>query len=418
MKTHSKMRTLNSLTIATAMALVLPAAIAPTASAQVRHGIYSSERPQYVTGGQRYYQPQNFLESLFPGLIEQRIQRERAFRPPVQVQAVSAPKYYDYAPQKLVKIDLSSLVPDVTGVAQPSPSAEPASFEGRSDRDIVTGTVDVADPGGTVYERIAQRFEGLSVMAEPEIGKALVQHYKTTGKLMWLDDEFAPNAKARSVLPVLQDAASYGLNPADYDVGLPSDVTATNLEEAARFEIAMTARVIRYGMDAYAGRINPNKLSGYHDFPEGRISAETVLKKLGAGGLPARALIGFNPDSPQFEALRAELGNIKHETGDLIVIPGNILIRPGQTHEQVPNVLAAIARRGSPDLSAKAKTLLEGDEPLTTLTPEAVELVRAFQTEQQLGADGVVGPNTIARLSDVDPATKRDQIIFAMERLR
>ena len=69
-------------------------------------------------------------------------------------------------------------------------------------------------------------------------------------------------------------------------------------EEAARFEVEMTARILRYGMDASAGRVDPNKLSGYHDFPEGRISAKAVLDKLVAsGGLPAPTVVERLPRS-------------------------------------------------------------------------------------------------------------------------
>ena len=43
---------------------------------------------------------------------------------------------------------------------------------------------------------------------------------------------------------------------------------AARKSELIRFEMALSARVLRYAHDAEGGRINPNRISGYHDFPE------------------------------------------------------------------------------------------------------------------------------------------------------
>jgi L,D-transpeptidase YcbB len=394
-------------------------------------------------------QPQNFFEALFPHLMDQRVERrhERGLRryewdqrrheriqrryewnqrrhervQPVEIEKINSPQYYNYSPQKLVRIDLDALVPmpaefeDSEKVsAEPATfeSDEPRSAEGRGNRERAYNS------SPSAYDIVAHRFADLSVLAEPQIASEIVEHYQANPQLLWLNDDLTPNARAHSVLKLLETADEYGLQPSDYEVVLPelSDIDKT--EEAARFEIEMTARVVRYAMDAAAGRVNPNKLSGYHDFPENRISAAQVLDRLANGSLPAATLLSFHPDNAFFQALKTELANIESQTVGLIVIPASIMVRPGDTHEQIPHIVAAIKKRGSPELSARAETVFEQNTERHVYSPGIVALVKDFQKENALASDGVVGPNTVAKLTDIDPQTRRERVIAAMERLR
>jgi L,D-transpeptidase YcbB len=402
-------------------------AVAIFAACGIGESLAQTGAPQYVQA-----QPRTLLEALFPGLavqrgrryvdprfqprFERRMQRngfwgaqDEPFPEHVEAPRVSAPQYYTYKPARLVEIDLVSLEPS-TGSVEQAP-IEPASLEMRDSSEVVVDTVASATP----YERIAGYFGLVTVMAEPDIAKAIVAHYKISPVTLWLDENLQPNAKARSVLPLLADAGRYGLDPTDYAVGLPSGNTA---EEAARFEIAMTARAVRYGMDAAYGRINANLLSGYHDFPRKSDMAATTLAKIAEGGLPARTLEAMHPDNAPFRALMAELGRVENETTDLIVIPSRTFIRPGDVHEEVPNIIAALAKRGSVQLSAQAAAIVLPADSGNLYSSEVVDLVKSFQAENHLVADGVIGPNTVSKLTDVDAGTKRERILLAMERLR
>jgi L,D-transpeptidase YcbB len=388
-------------------------------------------------------QPRNVFELVFPQLMHQRppqveheyerrrrlerrwgrerVQRERRVQP-VEIQKVSSPQYYDYAPQKLVRVELADMMARLAQAAeqQNMEEAETVSFDvDRIDSVITQATGDGVPAGLRAFDRISDRFAELTIFAEPAIAAAITEQYVNRPQLLWLTERLQPNARARSVLPVLESAGNYGLSPEDYEVALPDPRRGELEAEAARFEIEMTARAIRYGMDASVGRIEPNKLSGYHDFPKDRISAAEVVTKLVDGGLPAKTLIAFHPDNPQFDALRRELVSIDEDAEGLIVIPDNILVRPGETHPQIANVVAAIEKRGSPELQARAVQILAAAElPLERLTPQVVALVKDFQRENSLSVDGVIGPNTVSQLTDIDPETKRQRTILAMERLR
>ncbi|MCB1461732.1 MAG: L,D-transpeptidase family protein [Nitratireductor sp.] len=367
--------------------------------------------------------PRNLFEALFPDLIRQRMERERDLNPPVEVVKISAPKYYTYKPVALVKIDLSRLVPETAEAPSVSPAAAgPQDINGgESDEESARLMIAPAEPAREAFDRVVARFGAISVMAEPDIAKAVVSYYENKGELLWLDEELQPNARARSVMPVLANAGEWGLDARDYKVASPAPSADEQLaeEEAARFEVEMTARILRYGMDASAGRVDPNKLSGYHDFPENRIAAKAVLDKLQAGGLPAPVLLSFHPGNEPFMALKAELAALRQQEAsqDLISIPEDTLIKPGETNAEVPNVVKAIGRKGSDELRAQFAGLLAAPAP-DSFTPEVVDLVKAFQKEQGLGVDGVVGRNTISRLVDISLADKRERVELAMERLR
>ena len=369
---------------------------------------------------QSHYQnrPQNVFEALFPGLVQQRLQRQRALTPPAVVEKVTGPKYYTYRPAKLVRVDLSALAEQP---ADETPArAEPAAIEVQPLQPLESDQARALDPREARFEAIAGHFEALAVMAEPEIAARIVDHYGETRRTLWLNEEMRPNARSRSVLKVFAQAGDYGLDPTDYDVGLaePGADAATAQEAAARFEIAMTARAIRYGLDASTGRIDPNKLSGYHDFKRDKDAAGTVLAAITGGGLPAPALLDLHPANDAYQALGAELKRLSQEEGEQIVIPEGTLIKPGQTHEQVANVVAAIAQRGSEAVAADAQALLVASEPPASFDEAVVAVVKAFQKENKLTADGIVGPATIARLTGISTAAKRDRVKLAMERLR
>lgn len=425
-----------SLALATATAMLAGVSAAPgTASAQSRQ------------------QPQNVFEALFPRLIDERVRRQQQQQLDAQqlqqqeakpIVKVTGPQYYRYKADKLAKIDLSAIpVPAAAVVAagqQPAVAVQ-TSLEARIDQVVLggtagdtTGAIGAAQSATTpdqmleaaagertrAFSALAARFAGLQLMAEPEIGKALVAHYKENPRLLWLTNDFKPNARARNALAVLSEAGDYGLDAADYAVELPVSAESGEaaLDAAARFEIALTARAIRFILDARHGLVDPNRISGYHDFPKRNHDAGAALKDL-AAGLPSKAMREANPQNAAFKALVAELDALQHAQDDVIVIPEGTLIKPGESHEQVPNVIRAIGKRGSAELREKFAALFDPAAPeQTSFTPEVVELVKAFQKEAGLGADGVVGRNTVSRLSGMGVDAKRERVILAMERLR
>ncbi len=50
--------------------------------------------------------PLNIFEAMFPELVDQRIQRQRAALPPEPIEKISAPRYFTYEALRMTKIAL------------------------------------------------------------------------------------------------------------------------------------------------------------------------------------------------------------------------------------------------------------------------------------------------------------------------
>jgi len=364
--------------------------------------------------------PLNIFEAMFPDLIQQRIQRQRVLQPAQPVEKISGPRYYTYEADRMVRIAVP--VPKPDDVIQQVTAVLASSEAGAQTDDLQTATVVEAepDPDAAALARIGAHFGAVDVRGEPAIAKAIAEYYAQARRPLWLDGALLPNARARTVMPLFEQAGEYGLEPEDYLVETPA-VGATPEEtaaEAARFEIAMTARALRYALDARAGRINPNRISGYHDFPENRADAAKLLSEI-VEGLAVRVLLAQHPQHAQFEAFRRELAELAGQQDDTIVIADGTLIKPGLEHPELANVMKALAKKTGDEFQARfPEVFAEGAVTSAAYTPELVEVVKAFQKDNGLGVDGIIGRGTISRLTDIGVAQKRDRVILAMEQLR
>ncbi len=443
-------------------------------------------------------QPRNIFEALFPNLLQDRLRREQSALE-VQRKAagtaapkISAPQYYTYKPDRLVRIDLASLVPATSAAAAGTAIVETVGS-------VVAPAAAAAEvPSGKAgFEAIAARFGSMTVFAEPDIAGVVTEHYRKNLSLIWLGPDLQPNAQAKSVMLILSEAGKYGLVAEDYSVTppeLPSDATQDQkLDAAARFEVALTARALRYALDASGGTVDPNRISGYHDFPKRSLTASAALERV-TSGIPGLALIGFHPANEKYRALLVELAKLQNQSDDEIVIPDGTLIKPGERNAALPLVIEAIGRRASAELKAQFSNVLSPAKPAEPMlpaaanpavapetaavaptatapatqgvpvsaglaakvesgtmavppvsqtaesapaaavvpapatvpaavdpdlyTPEKVELVKAFQKEAGLGADGIVGRNTISRLTGSSVESKRQRVVIALEQLR
>ena len=142
----------------------------------------------------------------------------------------------------------------------------------------------------------------LKFSATPEIAKALEAYYGAGGKTLWVSGGELTE-RANAVIAFFETVGESGLDPADYSISAPAkDVTAsisgngsgttvtgTPVETASastsdayqraqmRFELALSAKVLAYVQDTTRGRVDPNRLSGYHDFKRKTVNLAPVL---------------------------------------------------------------------------------------------------------------------------------------------
>ena len=317
------------------------------------------------------------------------------------------------------------------------------------------------------------------VSAPADIASALEAYYGKAGEPIWVSQDDI-NEKARGVLSLFERAGDYGLNPADYMLSPPSLTTAsvepvagpvtdaaapasdtaaaeapaavvTTAETAStnetalpaasepvaataeaapssaheqalmQFELALSAKAMLFAQDMVRGRIDPNRISGYHDFKRKDTNLASILPFAVKEADAAGYLAGLAPQGPNFQSLKTELAKLKAEAasaGDDIVLPEKMLLKPGNASPDLPQVVAAIEKKGSEALKTEHAATLAAYQKTPEYTPELVELVKTFQGEVGLKADGVIGTATLRKMAGHSSQAMIDKVVVAMEQAR
>ena len=294
---------------------------------------------------------------------------------------------------------------------------------------LAANAVAVAPSGPVTLMDLTRYLRTVRVNAERDMEAAITTHYTTDPRLIWLGEDGRPNAKARDMAAVFAAAANEGLRASDY--ALPQEPGLVRLsgidvvDERIRstqlnYEFAMTARALRYLRDARHGRIAPDRISTYHDFSRNVIDFPAMLKEIATSKDPSGLLLDAHPKLPQYKALRAELIAQRNGAGsvDPIRVRAGTFLKPGWSSDQLPEIMRGLRRKASPGLQDEHAEALESYDGGSKYTRDLVKFVRGFQREQGLGADGIIGRNTLARLNDAKPKNRTDSLLLAMERLR
>ncbi|WP_309084353.1 L,D-transpeptidase family protein [Chelativorans sp.] len=350
---------------------------------------------------------------LFDMLFGNRVPRERVaprverVAPPVRkapartatrraAPRVSAPAVYDYRPEPLAAVNLAAI------------------------------SAALSSEGGLAASPFAKALASLSdfeLLAEKKIAAAVVEHYSKHPAFVWVDGN-GPNGRARQVMAVLGNAGDFGLSEADYVVTAPPTrgASTTNVQERGqaliRFELALTARALRYARDARLGRVDPNKLSGYHDFPAKPFDEATVLEVLSRTDKPADYLESLHPQNELYAALRQELKALRAESEQEIVVDPGIFVRPGGSHPDFAKLLRIIDRDADEQFRAEHGAVLMAHLGSDTYVPDLVPVIKAAQERHELKPDGVIGARTVGALAGQSKAARIEKVLLAMERLR
>ncbi len=353
---------------------------------------------------------QGLFDALFGGGRVQHMQREefppapRAERrvPPVKraaapVAKITGPTYYTYKADALVRVDFAAL----------SKIAQPVSFE--------------PSLGGTSFREGLAGLDGFDLTAEKDVAKALTDYYAANPDYIWVSGATA-NARAQDAVRVLGEAATHGLDAADYAVTVPAvgyslDDMAARQRELMRFEMTLSARVLRYVHDAQSGRVDPNRISGYHDFPAKPLDMVNVLKTLAHTSEVRTYMESWHPQNAEYQALRVELETLEASSENDIVVDPKLFLRPGQSSPELPKLLQLIARDYPDDIGQYSEVLgrLGASE---AYVDELVPVIKMAQEKVGLKPDGVIGPRTVGELAGTSKADRLDKVLFALEQMR
>jgi L,D-transpeptidase YcbB len=255
--------------------------------------------PQGWSGGQ-----QSFGYAL-PEARSPRVGHARPDRRRMPTVRVSNPDFFVYAPDKLANVALGSVCEFKTAA-----SAEAPTDSGPQDNGATGGAAPAADSSSAAsFVQACGAAPAISLRMLPQVGEAIVRHYSQHPQFIW-SDQGSINAKAQAAIARLAASDAVGLDPADYHVAVPELQSAdagAGPPALLRFELALSAKVLTYVLDATRGRIDPNRLSGYHDLPRKSVDLVDALATIAQSTDIAAYLDGRNPDNFQFRALVAEL---------------------------------------------------------------------------------------------------------------
>jgi len=370
---------------------------------------------------------QGFFERLFNPKyhrMQEMRAREELLRDKVQKVRVSAPRFYTYKPDVWKRVSF-------TGLAEVKTAAVTSNEDQAGDGDGVT--VDTTPAILTEFDKARPALKELDFEMLPEVADALKAYYREHPGFVWIEDGNV-NSRALSAKMALADADREGLDPDDYKVDLPTfekagtatvsaDEAAGNLEREKAlmtFELAFSSAVLTYVLDAERGRIDPDRISGYHDLPRHEIDLVAVLEEIRAMDNLETYLISRNPQNAHYKALKTELARLRaeDEAEDQIVIAPGTFLKAGKSSPEMKNIVAAIRKNGSDELKEKNAEILAAYAGEELYSPELVALVKDFQKENRLSADGIVGRNTINAMVGETNAAKIAKVKLAMERSR
>lgn len=333
-----------------------------------------------------------------PRYREQAPKKKPVARAAAPIVKVNAPAYYTYKVDSLRRVDFTPLA----AIGQ-SASLDQAT-------------------AGTAFREAVAGLQGYELFAEAEAAKAIIDYYTANPDFIWVSGDDI-NERGRDALRVLGEAGSYGLSPEDYSVSVPmagasgSDAAA-HKADLIRFEMMLSARVLRYVHDALGGRIDPNRISGYHDFPAKPLDMAATLKALAMSTDVRAYLESQHPQNEQYRALRVELEALEASAENEIVVDPALLLKPGETSPELAKLTSLIARDLDDEMGGEYGELLARTSGAEVYGEELVPVIKAVQKRAGLKSDGVIGPRTVASLAGTSKADRVAKVIVALEQMR
>jgi len=234
--------------------------------------------------------------------------------------------------------------------------------------------------------------------------------------------EFAPlwtqsgalTESGKGVIARLKDAASDGLNAADYPV--PDFAAATSPDALAEAELKLTASTLDYARQAQSGRMHYSQVSGDIEYPDHPTDPAEVLANVTTAKDASAALDSYNPPQKLYRELKAKLAELRGEgNGPVIQIADGPVLKftPARGKKEAP---VEMEDDRVPQLRTKLGVTENADD--THYDAQVAEAVRKFQLSVEFKPTGVLDDKTVKAINNPRRDRQIDTVIVNMERWR
>jgi L,D-transpeptidase YcbB len=286
----------------------------------------------------------------------------------------------------------------------PAPAATRSQATAPSEPAAAAPTA-VADGNAAISEKLRDLATGkFDRMLGGKKERATIEAYYSSHDYapLWLTDG-KPNARAQAAIAYLGHVDADGLEPSDYPT--PNFASQSDPAALAEAELRLTLSVIRYAHHAAVGSVHWSRVSGDIYYEQKAPTPSEVLAKIAAAKDVGEALASYEPQSPDYVALKAKLAELragKKEARQAPIANGAMLkigMRDGRVAQLRQRLGLAAADN---DIYDKA----------------LAEAVKRFQQDHELRATGVLTSATIEALNGRQPDRPIDIIIANLERWR
>ena len=268
------------------------------------------------------------------------------------------------------------------------------------------------NPPNPVIETLLSQ-KGLTIEGTPILAEEIIyETYKQNGfRPIWTRE------KLEELMQLIREAPAHGLDPADYEPDKLFTLFTQLLQtpddaSRARVEIRLTESLLRYGAHRRYGKVEARKIDPDINFRRGTFGNRPVSQNIN-DALSSSSLAAFidmaAPTGPYYHHMQDWLARYREiqERGGYPTVPPGPTLREGDSSPRVEAIRARL--RASGDLQSAGNSQ-EYDRELKNA-------VIAFQERHLLGADGIVGKQSIEAMN-VPVERRIDQIRLTLERMR
>jgi L,D-transpeptidase YcbB len=290
-----------------------------------------------------------------------------------------------------------------------TPAAEPAKEPVKAASNVPAADQPVADKLHDMLGAKSARY------FDRKAERAAVEKFYTTRDYapLWTQGGTL-NASGKAVIARLKDAASDGLNTADYPV--PDFAAANNPDSLAEADLKLTASMLDYARQAQSGRMHYSQVSGDIQYPDHPTDSTEVLANVTSAKDASAALDSYNPPQKLYRDLKTKLAELRGQgDGPVTQIADGPALKftPARGKKQ-PAVEMEDAR--VPQLRAKLGISENADD--NHYDDKVAEAVRKFQQGAELKATGILDEKTVKALNSPKRDRQIDTVIVNMERWR